>query len=67
MLGVVFGEDDCEIISENGHKTLNSFRKLALLTHKKYMVSRKKKQSIKSNVFECLISEKRLLEVMKNL
>jgi hypothetical protein len=30
LLDVVFSEDDCEILSENGHKTLNILRKLAL-------------------------------------
>ncbi|MDR3239596.1 MAG: hypothetical protein LBT44_05865, partial [Clostridiales bacterium] len=37
MLDVVFSEDECMILSENGQKTLNIFTKLALFIHKQYV------------------------------
>jgi predicted transposase YbfD/YdcC len=67
LLDVVFSEDDCRIISENGHKTLNIFRKLALMLHKKYISTQPKKCSIKSNLLNCLLSEQHLYEIIESL
>ena len=67
LLDVVFSEDDCRIISENGLKTLNIFRKLALLIHKKHIASQTKKQSLKSNMFDCLLNNEKLLKVILSL
>jgi len=64
LLDVVFSEDDCEILSENGHKTLNIFRKLALLIHKKYLAGQPKKSSVKANILKCLIDEKCLMSLL---
>lgn len=36
QLDVVFNEDNCRVLSENGQKTLNIFRKIALALHKTY-------------------------------
>lgn len=36
MLDTDFSEDECALLSENGQKTLNILRKLALLLHKNY-------------------------------
>jgi predicted transposase YbfD/YdcC len=57
MLDVDFSEDECELKSENGQKTLNIFRKLALFAHRQYMKTQAKNRSIKSNILRCLISE----------
>lgn len=67
MLDVVFSEDECMLLSENGHKTLNIFRKLALLIHKQYMAKQPKKRSVKSNILACLIDDSLLSEVLNNL
>lgn len=67
LLDVVFSEDDCKILSENGLKTLNIFRKLALLMHKKYIASQPKQQSIKGNMFDCLLNDVKLNQVIMNL
>jgi predicted transposase YbfD/YdcC len=56
-LDVIWNEDDSGILSENGHKTLNAFRKLALLGHKKYVSSLPKKRSVKSNVLSALLND----------
>ena len=67
MLDVVFSEDDCKILSENGHKSLNSFRKLALLIHKKFIADHKKKSSIKAHLLACLLDDALLAMLLFNL
>jgi predicted transposase YbfD/YdcC len=67
MLDADFSEDECALLSENGQKTLNIFRKLALLLHKNYMATQTKKRSIKSNLLRCLMSESALLELIRSL
>ena len=67
LLDVVFSEDESKILSENGLKTLNIFRKLALLMHKKYIAAQKKKQSIKGNMFDCLLNDQKLLQIILSL
>ena len=56
MFDVAFSEDDCEIVSENEHKTLNIFRKLTLLIHRQHLKNLPKKCSVKSSIssaFRC--------------
>jgi predicted transposase YbfD/YdcC len=67
MLDTDFSEDECALLSENGQKTLNIFRKLALQLHKNYMAKQPKKRSIKSNLLRCLVSESALLELLRSL
>ena len=67
LLDVVFSEDDCEILSENGHKTLNIFRKLALLIHKNFIAKLTKKCSIKAHLLKCLLDEDLLFQVVSSL
>jgi predicted transposase YbfD/YdcC len=67
MLDEDFSEDDCRLLSENAQKTLNAFRKLALLIHRNFMAQQPKKRSIKSNLLRCLLSEQALLELFRSL
>jgi predicted transposase YbfD/YdcC len=67
MLDEDFSEDKCELLSENGQKSLNIFRKFALFIHKTFMDKQPKKRSIKSNLLRCLVSESALLEVFRSL
>ena len=67
MLDVVFSEDDCRVISENGHKTLNSFRKMALLIHRRFIAKRAKKSSVKAHLLACLLDETLLSQICKSL
>jgi hypothetical protein len=67
MLDDVFGEDVCRLISENGHKTLNAFRKLALLIHRQYLKKTGKKSSVKANLLACLINPQLLWEILASL
>ncbi|GAB2021032.1 hypothetical protein RyT2_01050 [Pseudolactococcus yaeyamensis] len=58
VLDVDFSEDECQVESENAQKTLNVFRKLAILAHRNYL---------KQNILKCLINEDILRSVLKNL
>lgn len=64
MLDAVFSEDTCSFWNENAHLTLNSFRKYALLLHKQYLSSSRKKISVKKNMLNCLLNEETLLELV---
>lgn len=66
-LDVIWTEDTCGILSENGHKTLNAFRKLALLAHKRYVSSLPKKRSVKSNVLATLLNDDLCLDIFRCL
>jgi len=67
LLDVVWDEDESGILSENGNKTLNAFRKLAVLAHKRYISNLTKKPSVKGNVLATLLNDTVLLEVLKSL
>jgi hypothetical protein len=67
MLDVVFSEDDCRLQSDDGQKSLNAFRKLAIFLHRNYLKSSGCKQSAKYNMLKCLINEKLLLRIIKIL
>ena len=67
ILDVVFSEDSSAVLSENSLKSLNILRKFALMAHKKYVLSQPKKKAYKTSMFDCLLNDNRLLEVLKNL
>lgn len=67
MLDVIWHEDTSGILSENGNKTVNSFRKLALLAHKRFIATLAKKTSVKSNVLASLLNDDFLLRVIQCL
>jgi len=67
LLDVVFSEDDCEILSENGHKTLNILRKLALMVHRAFIAALPKKCSTNDNLLKCLLDEDYLDSVLESL
>lgn len=67
ILDVVFSEDECGLLSENGHKTLNILRKLALLLHKNFIAKLHRKVSIKANLLNCLMSDDMLCRVLGSL
>jgi predicted transposase YbfD/YdcC len=66
-LDVIWHEDGCGILSDNGHKTLNAFRKLALFGHKNYVARLTKKCSVKSNVLSALLDDEVAFGVMLSL
>jgi len=67
MLDVVFSEDDCKVLSDNGHKTLNVFRKLALLIHKRFITKHGKKSSVKAHLLSALLDQSLLALLCSDL
>lgn len=67
LLDVVWHEDESGILSENGNKTMNALRKLAILAHKRYIATLAKKPSVKGNVLAVLLDDDRLLDVIRCL
>ena len=67
QLDVTFSEDDCRILSPNGQKTFNIFRKLALAFHKHFISSLNKKTnpSVKNHMLQTLLSTSILLSVLR--
>jgi predicted transposase YbfD/YdcC len=63
-LDAIWHEDVSAIRSDNGNKTLNAMRKLALLAHKRFVDSLPKKRSVKSNVLSALVNEDVCLAVL---
>ena len=62
-LDVIFSEDDCRILSLDGQKTLNAFRKLALLLHKTYIKDHNLKIALKNNMLACLMNDDLLIQL----
>ena len=67
MLDEDFSEDECKLLSENGHETLNIFRKFALFVHRNFINKQPKKRSVKSNLLRCLVSDNTILEIIRSL
>jgi predicted transposase YbfD/YdcC len=64
MLDVVFSEDECRVLSKNGQKTLNIFRKFALLLHKRYMLNNDINGTMKKHMLQCLLDEDLLFSLL---
>lgn len=60
ILDAVFGEDNCDLHSEQAHITINIFRKEAIVLHKKYLAKVESKRSIRQNLLSCFINEQNL-------
>jgi len=63
MLDVTYDEDRCKLLSQRAQENLNIFRKMGISVHKNYL--KNKKQTVKSSMFNCLLNEKRLLEILQ--
>jgi predicted transposase YbfD/YdcC len=66
ILDVVFSEDECRLESEESNKTLNSFRKLAILVHRTHVKSNKLKISGKQSILKAMLDENYLCQVIGN-
>jgi len=62
-LDVIFSEDECRILSLDGQKALNAFRKFALLLHKTYMKEHNIKIALKNNMLACLMDDDLLIQL----
>jgi predicted transposase YbfD/YdcC len=67
MLDVVFSEDECRLQSEESNKTLNSFRKLAILAHRTYVKKNHLKISTKQSMIKAVLNEEYFLTLIGNL
>lgn len=65
ILDVTYDEDRCKLLSQRGQENLNIFRKMGISIHKKYL--KNKKRTIKSNMFNCLLNDKLLMEIIGNV
>lgn len=64
ILDVTYDEDRCKILTQRAQENLNIFRKMGVSIHKNYLNG--KKQTVKSSMFNCLLSDNLLLEVIGN-
>ena len=62
ILDVTYGEDRCKLLTEQAQSNLNIFRKFGVSIHKNYLNG--KKQTVKSNMFNCLLNDNHLLEIL---
>jgi predicted transposase YbfD/YdcC len=71
LLDVTLNEDECRLHSESAQKTINIFRKLAILYHKKYRETLTEKQraktSIKATMRKCSMNDKLLQIILLSL
>lgn len=65
ILDVTYNEDRCKILSQKAQENLNIFRKMGISIHKGYL--KNKKQTVKSSMFNCLLNDNLLLEVIGNI
>ena len=65
ILDVSFDEDNCRLYSQKAQENMNIFRKSAISIHKQYLGENKKK-TVKSNMFNCLINDSYLLEILQS-
>ena len=65
ILDVTYNEDRCKILNKKGQENLNIFRKMGISIHKNYL--KNKKQTVKANMFNCLLNDSSLLEVIGNI
>lgn len=65
ILDVTYDEDRCKLLRQRAQENLNIFRKMGISIHKNYL--KNKKQTVKSNMFNCLLNDNLLLEVIGNI
>ena len=65
ILDVTYDEDRCKLLSQRAQENLNIFRKMGISIQKKYLVN--KKQTVKSSMFNCLLNDHLLLDVIGNI
>lgn len=65
ILDVTYDEDRCKLLTQKAQENLNIFRKTGVSIHKNYL--KEKKQTVKSSMFNCLLNDNLLLEVIGNI
>ena len=64
ILDVTYDEDRCKLLKQKAQENINIFRKMGVSVHKNYL--KNKKQTIKSNMFNCLLNDKCLVEILQS-
>ena len=64
ILDVTYDEDRCKLLSKRAQENMNIFRKVGVSIHKNYL--KNKKQTVKSNMFNCLLNNSLLLEILQS-
>ena len=65
ILDVTYDEDRCKLLTQRAQENVNIFRKMGISVHKNYL--KNKKQTVKSNMFNCLLNDNLLLEIIGNI
>ena len=65
ILDVTYDEDRCKLLTKRAQENINIFRKMGISIHKKHI--KEKKQTVKSSMFNCLLNDNLLLEVIGNI
>lgn len=65
ILDVTYDEDRCKLLSQRAQENLNIFRKMGISIHKNHL--KNKKQTVKSSMFNCLLNDMLLMEVIGNI
>ena len=63
ILDVTYDEDRCKLLTQKAQENINIFRKMGISMHKNYLNG--KKQTIKSSMFNCLLNDNHLLEILQ--
>ena len=63
ILDVTYDEDRCKLLTKKAQENINIFRKIGISIHKNYL--KDKKQTIKSSMFNCLLDEQHILEILQ--
>jgi predicted transposase YbfD/YdcC len=63
ILDVTYNEDKCKLLTQRAQENLNIFRKMGVSIHKNNL--KNKKQTIKSSMFNCLLNDGHLLEILQ--
>lgn len=63
ILDVTYDEDRCTLASKKAQENMNIFRKYGISVHKDFL--KDKKKTVKSNMFNCLLNDDKLLEILQ--
>ncbi len=61
----IFSKKRNKLLKQRTQEDLNIFRKMGINIHKNYL--KEKKQTIKSSMFNCLLNDNLLLELIRNV
>ena len=64
ILDVSYDEDSCRLLSQKAQENLNIFRKMGISIHKNFLKG--KKQTVKSSMFNCLLNDGYLSEILQS-